>query len=100
MGNGWQWYGRPKALLLPDNSLDLVCQCIKVMMHVRSLFVCDALFRCTLEKLFVLAVTNKVLAYTICVISLNVGMSEFMLESLYKVTLYYICRLYRLTQDG
>lgn len=40
-----------KGLLLTDNSSDLVCQCIKGVMPVCCFFVCDAVFRCTLEKL-------------------------------------------------
>lgn len=50
-GNGRQSHGRPKGLLLFDNSPEVVCQCIKVMMHVCLLFMCDTLFRYTLEKL-------------------------------------------------
>lgn len=47
-GDGRQRYRRPKGLLLCDNSQDLVCQCIKVMMQVSSLF--DTFEVYTLEK--------------------------------------------------
>lgn len=50
-GNGRQSYGRPKGLLLSDNSPEVVCQRIKVMMHGCLLIMCDTVFRYTLEKL-------------------------------------------------
>lgn len=50
MGTGGRAMEGQKGSLLSDNSLDVVCQCIRVVMHVCCLFMRDAVFGYTLEK--------------------------------------------------